>query len=82
MGTPAVAYNVPGLRDSIKDGITGILTKENCPHALSKAALGLLNDRELLYKLSCNALAYSREFSWENTAQAFDNIIRNNLVCS
>jgi len=79
MGTPAVAYNVPGLRDSIKDGITGILTKENCSHALSKSALCLLNDRELLFKLSCNALAYSRQFSWENTAQAFDNIIRNNL---
>lgn len=79
MGTPAVAYNVPGLRDSIKDGITGILTKENCPSALSKSALCLLNDRELLYKLSQNALAYSRQFSWENTAQAFDNILRNHV---
>jgi len=80
MGTPAVAYNVPGLRDSIKDGITGILTKENCPDALSRSALNLLNDRDLLYKLSHNALAYSRQFSWENTAQAFDTIIRNNLI--
>jgi glycosyltransferase involved in cell wall biosynthesis len=82
MGTPAVAYNVPGLRDSIKDGITGILTKENNPHALSKTALSLLNDRDLLYRLSCNALEYSRQFSWENTAQAFDTIIRNNLISS
>jgi glycosyltransferase involved in cell wall biosynthesis len=82
MGTPAVAYNVPGLRDSIKDGITGILTKDNSPQALSKSALCLLNDRELLYKLSSNALAYSRQFSWENTARAFDNIITNNLISS
>jgi glycosyltransferase involved in cell wall biosynthesis len=80
MGTPAVAYNVPGLRDSIKDGITGILTKENCPYALSKSALRLLNDRELLFKLSNNALEYSRQFNWEKTALAFDNIIRNTLI--
>lgn len=80
MGTPAVAYNVPGLRDSIKDGITGMLTKENSPYALSKSALSLLNDRQLLFKLSYNALDYSRQFSWENTAQAFDSIIRNKLI--
>ena len=24
MGTPAIAYNVPGLRDSVRDGKTGI----------------------------------------------------------
>ena len=32
MGTPAVAYNVPGLRDSIRHGETGILVKENSPY--------------------------------------------------
>ena len=37
MGTPAVAYNVPGLRDSIKDGKTGILVKENSPKCLADA---------------------------------------------
>ena len=80
MGTPALGYNVPGLRDSIKDGTTGILTKDNSPCALSESAVRLLNDKELLYKLSQNALAYSRQFSWENTAQEFDNIIRNHLI--
>jgi glycosyltransferase involved in cell wall biosynthesis len=28
MGTPVVGYNVPGVRDSIKDGKTGIIIKE------------------------------------------------------
>ena len=80
MGTPAVAYNVPGLRDSIKDEVTGVLTKENSPFALFKSALRLLNDKDLLSKLSQNALVYAQQFNWENTAQAFDNIIRNHLI--
>jgi len=29
LGTPCVAYNVAGLRDSVIDGKTGLLVKEN-----------------------------------------------------
>jgi len=36
-----------------------------------------LKNQELLDKLSINAVAYSRQFRWENTAEAFDNIIKN-----
>ncbi|MDP9305364.1 MAG: glycosyltransferase family 4 protein [Thermoproteota archaeon] len=76
MGTPAVAYNVPGLRDSVKHGETGILVKENSPNALAHSAIALLKDRELLDRLSYNALAFSKQFSWDNTANEFDKIIK------
>ena len=77
MGTPAVAYNVPGPRDSVKDRETGILVKENSPNALARSAVSLLKNRDLLHKLSCNALVFSRQFSWDNTANEFDKIIKN-----
>lgn len=77
MGTPAVAYNVPGLRDSVQDGHTGVLVNNNSPESLAKAAIGLLKDKEHLVKLSNNALKFSRNFSWDNTADAFDKIIKN-----
>lgn len=33
MGMPCIAYTVPGLIDSVRHGETGILVKENSPHA-------------------------------------------------
>ena len=77
MGTPAVGYNIPGLRDSIRDGETGILVKENSPDGIARFAISLLKDQHLLSKYSTNALAFSKQFSWHNTADAFDRIIKN-----
>jgi glycosyltransferase involved in cell wall biosynthesis len=80
MGVPAVSYNIPGLRDSVMDGKTGILVKKNTPESLAEAAISLLKDKALLSKLSSDALLYSRQFSWDNTANEFDKII--NMLCS
>ena len=79
MGTPAIAYDVPGLRDSVKDGITGVLTKENSPESLAKVALSLLKDKDLLHRLSSNALEDARAFNWNNTADAFYKIIKDRV---
>jgi len=68
MGTPAVVYNVTGLRDSTKDGITGIIVKKNNPDCLAKSILRILNDDELRNKLAGNALMWAREFSWDKSA--------------
>jgi glycosyltransferase involved in cell wall biosynthesis len=81
MGTPAIAYDVPGLKDSVRDGEKGILVRENSPHALARSAVYLLKNRDILNKLSSNALAFSRQFSWNNTAETFDNIIKNYSKC-
>jgi glycosyltransferase involved in cell wall biosynthesis len=74
MGTPAVAYNVPGLRDSVKNGYTGILV-DNSPDSLANATISLFRDKEHLDKLSYNALRSSRTFSWDKTADALEKII-------
>jgi glycosyltransferase involved in cell wall biosynthesis len=82
MGTPVVAYDVPGLRDSVINGETGILVKDKSPRYLAKAAIYLLKDRNLLNKYSCNALSFSRQFSWDNTAHAFDKVLRKKIADS
>ena len=68
MGTPVVAYDVNGLRDSVLDGRNGILIKDNSPESLARYALSILTDKEMLHTLSVNALEYSRQFSWDKTA--------------
>jgi glycosyltransferase involved in cell wall biosynthesis len=80
VGTPAVAYNVPGLRDSVKDGETGILVKENSPESLASSAICLLKDRSLLEQLSLTALSFSRQFSWDTTTEMFDKIIKETVA--
>jgi len=75
MGTPVVAYDIPGLRDSISNGKNGILVKENTPSGLASSAIALLRDAGLLEKLSLNALAQSKQFSWEKSADVFNQVI-------
>jgi glycosyltransferase involved in cell wall biosynthesis len=76
MGTPVVAYNVPGLQDSVINKKTGILLDKNSPQDLAQAAISLLSDRDLLQTYSNNALSFSKQFSWDKTASEFDRIIR------
>ncbi len=70
-GTPAIAYNVPGLRDSVRDGVTGVLTKQNTPEAMAAEIVSLLQNDERYERLRTAAWNWSKEFSFENTYQAF-----------
>lgn len=74
MGTPAIGYNVNGLRDSIKDGETGILCEPN-PEAMAERAVELLQDGALRERLSRNALEWAGEFGWERSAEEFMKMI-------
>ena len=76
-GTPAVGYDVPGLRDSIRHGETGILVPPGDVKALTEALTHLLTDDGLREKLSKNALEWSRQFSWDKTAEEFLKMINH-----
>src|SRR5215216_4731474 len=67
MGTPAVGYDVPGLRDSIRHGETGINVIEKSPEAMAHQAISLLRDPKRLSDYSKYALEYARQFSWDKT---------------
>ena len=76
MGTPAIGYNVPGLRDSILDRKTGFLVEPLNTSALADQALTLLRDRRLLQSISLNALKWSTNFSWDRAAHEFGKILQ------
>ena len=77
MGTPVVAYDVNGLRDSVIDGRNGILVRGKNPESLARSALEILKDKEMLRRLSVNALEYSRQFNWDKTFDYFSAQIHN-----
>lgn len=75
-GTPAVAYDVDGLRDSVKNNETGFLTQKNTPEALAQAITGLLNNEEQYAKIRNNAWIWSKEFNFEKTYREFLDIVQ------
>jgi glycosyltransferase involved in cell wall biosynthesis len=77
LGTPCIAYDVAGLRDSIIDGKTGLLVKEDGSiEKLAEAVIRVLEDEVLRKNLSENALEHSKKFSWDRTAQEFEKILK------
>ncbi len=73
-GTPAIAYDIVGYRDAVRDGETGLLT-EATPEAMARAAIRFARDTDLQSRLSESALSWSSQFSWDETSAAFLNEI-------
>jgi glycosyltransferase involved in cell wall biosynthesis len=76
LGVPCVAYDVAGLRDAVINNETGLLVKSGDIVALGEAISQALTSKALRVKLSENALAYSRSFSWDKVADEFLNVIK------
>jgi len=74
-GTPAVVYGVDGLRDSVQDGKTGVVTKENTPVALAREIIAILNDGARYKALRYSAWDDSKEYNSENCYRDFLGVI-------
>ncbi len=71
MKTPTIGSNVPGLRDSIRDGETGYLVELENIEQLALKIKDTITNKEVLNKLSENAYKWSQNFSWERSATHF-----------
>lgn len=74
-GTPAVAYDVDGLRDSIKDNITGILTPNSEPRVMGLNIVSLLSNTKRLEAYRINAWRDSAQYTFENSYNDFKNAL-------
>jgi glycosyltransferase involved in cell wall biosynthesis len=63
-GLPVVASDRPGLKDSVRDGVTGSLVPYGDEQAFAAEALKLLNDPELFAARSRAAREWAGTFSW------------------
>jgi len=79
LGTPCVAYDVPGLRDSVVDGVTGLLVGNGDVKDLADKVVTVLKDEALRERLSRNALENAKKFSWDKTAERFEKVIEGTL---
>jgi glycosyltransferase involved in cell wall biosynthesis len=71
-GTAVVASDVGGIKDVVRDKISGLLVPEKKPHAIAERVLTLAKDKQLKEQLIQNALELVRsDYSWEQSSQKF-----------
>ena len=77
MGTPAVVYNTDGLRDSVKDGVTGLICEKNDRFSLARNLKLLYLNPKLYSKLRNNAYEWSQTITFDKSYKQVRNVIRD-----
>jgi glycosyltransferase involved in cell wall biosynthesis len=67
--TVPVASNVEGLRDSVRDGESGLLVPYGDASALAAAIVRVLTDLELRARLVAGGRVWSERFGWDEVAE-------------
>lgn len=73
-GTPAVVYDVDGLRDSVRHGETGIITSPN-PESLSQGVISLIASAEAYAKIRRAAWLWSQDLTFDHAYQDFKTVL-------
>lgn len=72
-GTPTVAYEVAGVKDSVENGRNGILVVDGDRKALAEAAIKILKNPTPWW-VSSQEIA--KRYSWEKTAEKWETLLR------
>jgi len=78
--TPVIASNVPGLRDSVKDGFSGILVPVRDAKTLGNAMMKVTEDAQFRQELSENAYKWAEQFNWEFTTSKFMSVVEKEIA--
>jgi len=79
VGTPNVASDAPGLRDTVRHGETGFLVAAGDVAQFAARIEALLSDDALATRMSRAALAWSQRFDWETAADAMERSLVRTL---
>jgi glycosyltransferase involved in cell wall biosynthesis len=66
--TPVVASDSPGLRESVRDGETGMLVPHGDVGAMARAMARIADDRALVDRLGAAGRRFAETFTWERAA--------------
>jgi len=69
-GTPALASDSPGLRESVQNGVTGYLVPHGDAQALADRMLALARDPGSVERLGRAARTFAESLSWDTAARA------------
>jgi glycosyltransferase involved in cell wall biosynthesis len=75
-GTPVVASNSPGIRESVKHGETGYLVPHGDVAAMAASMRRLSDERTLVDQLGSAARRFAEGFTWQNAADETEAHLR------
>ena len=81
-GTPVIASNVNGLKDSVLNKETGILVEPRNVKQLYYALDAIIADKVMLERYTKNALIWSRKFTWDKSADTLLGVIADSVKSS
>jgi glycosyltransferase involved in cell wall biosynthesis len=79
LGTPNVATDAPGLRDSVREGETGFLVADGDVSAFADRIATLLGDDDVATRMSSAAVEWSRRFDWDRAADRMEAALATTL---
>lgn len=78
VGTPAVVYDVHGLRDTVVSGVNGIRVDVS-PEAIAGGIINIFDDKRKYQAMCVAAKKLSVQYNWDNTAKKALAAIKNEL---
>ena len=80
LGTTTIASDVPGLRDSVRNGETGLLFPVGDFHTCASEMDRLYSDDDLRTRLSAAAKSYAGEFRWDIAAEKTLDLLQDAVI--
>jgi glycosyltransferase involved in cell wall biosynthesis len=81
-GTPSLASDSPGLRDSVRHGRTGFLVPHGDVDGLAARMLELADAPPLVATLGAEARRFAEELTWDRTAQCTERHLQDIIAGS
>ncbi|MBA2292845.1 MAG: glycosyltransferase family 4 protein [Gemmatimonadales bacterium] len=76
-GTPSIASDSPGLRDSVRAGVTGLLVPHGDPVALAEAMMHLADTPDIVEALGLEARRHAEGLSWDSAADQVERHLQD-----
>ena len=81
-GTPSVASDSPGLRESVIDGETGLLSPHGDPEALADRLETLLTDGDMRERMGRRARSFAEGFSWDASSRRVLEVLAHRVAAA
>ena len=78
-GTPVIASDVPGLRDSVRNPHTGLLVTWDNQGKWTDAIVKMIKDQNLRTSMEAESLVWAKHFSWEKSAKKLIEILEEEV---
>jgi len=75
-GTPTIASDSPGLRESVRHQVTGLLVPHGEVGAIADALQKMIEHEDARTEYGRAAIEFASEFTWERTASALERVLK------